>query len=88
MRNPTSVDIARFIRDASEGETANKSGRSGCRQSLCDFGRDKTIFDPGHYVPPVGGWILAAGLERVRRTLSGTGDCDRQMVQNPHHCAE
>jgi hypothetical protein len=51
------------------------------------------VFDPWHYVPvlarkpgalrngaPFKGWILPAGLERVRRKLAGVADGDRQMV--------
>jgi transposase len=57
------------------------------------FGRDKTLFDPWHYVPiltrkpgalrngaPFKDWVLPAGLERIRRKLAGVDDGDRQMV--------
>jgi transposase len=57
------------------------------------FGRDQTVFDPWHYVPvlarkpgalrnraPFKNWVLPAGLERVRRKLTGVADGDRQMV--------
>jgi hypothetical protein len=57
------------------------------------FGRDQTVFDPWHYVPvltrkpgalrngaPFKDWVLPAGLERVRRKLTGSADGDRQMV--------
>ena len=57
------------------------------------FGRDQTVFDPWHYVPvlarkpgalrngaPFKNWVLPAGLERIRRTLAGPADGDRQMV--------
>jgi transposase len=58
------------------------------------FGRGETIFDPWHYVPvlarkpgalrngaPFKDWVLPAGLDRVRRKLSGSDDGDRQMVK-------
>src|SRR4051812_18635494 len=57
------------------------------------FGRDQTRFDPWHYVPvlarkpgalrngaPFKDWVLPAGLERIRRKLTGSADGDRQMV--------
>jgi transposase len=57
------------------------------------FGRDQTAFDPWHYVPvlarkpgalrngaPFKNWVLPAGLERIRRKLTGPADGDRQMV--------
>jgi len=57
------------------------------------FGRDRTVFDPWHYVPvlarkpgalrngaPFKDWVLPASLERVRRKLAGADDGDRQMV--------
>jgi len=57
------------------------------------FGRDQTVFDPWHYVPvlarkpgalrngaPFKNWVLPAGLERIRRKLTGPADGDRQMV--------
>ncbi|TWA63890.1 integrase-like protein [Azospirillum brasilense] len=57
------------------------------------FGRDRTVFDPWHYVPvlarkpgalrngaPFKDWVLPAGLERVRRKLAVVEDGDRQMV--------
>jgi transposase len=57
------------------------------------FGRDQTMFDPWHYVPvlarkpgalrngaPFKGWVLPAGLERIRRSLAAAADGDRQMV--------
>jgi len=57
------------------------------------FGRDRTIYDPWHYVPvlarkpgalrngaPFKDWVLPANLERVRRKLAGAEDGDRQMV--------
>ena len=58
------------------------------------FGRDKTIYDPWHYVPalarkpgalrngaPFKDWVLPGALERVRRRLAGSDDGDRQMVK-------
>jgi transposase len=58
------------------------------------FGREKTIYDPWHYVPalarkpgalrngaPFKDWVLPAALERVRRKLAGSDDGDRQMVK-------
>jgi transposase len=58
------------------------------------YGRDKTIYDPWHYVPvlvrkpgalrngaPFKDWVLPAALERVRRKLTGSDDGDRQMVK-------
>ena len=57
------------------------------------FGRDQTVFDPWHYVPvlarkpgalrngaPFKDWLLPAGMERIRRKLTGSADGDRQMV--------
>jgi transposase len=57
------------------------------------FGRDRTIYDPWHYVPvlsrkpgalrngaPFKDWVLPASLERIRRKLAGVCDGDRQMV--------
>jgi hypothetical protein len=57
------------------------------------FGRDQTVFDPWHYVPVLArkpgalrngaafkDWVLPAGLERIRRKLTGAADGDRQMV--------
>src|SRR6202167_1897874 len=58
------------------------------------FGRDKTIYDPWHYVPaltrkpgalrngaPFKDWVLPGALERIRRKLAGSDDGDRQMVK-------
>ena len=58
------------------------------------FGRDKTIYDPWHYVPvlarkpgalrngaPFMDWVLPGALERIRRKLAGSADGDRQMVK-------
>jgi transposase len=57
------------------------------------FGRERTIYDPWHYVPvlarkpgalrngaPFKDWVLPGAMERVRRKLAGSGDGDRQMV--------
>jgi len=57
------------------------------------FGRDRSIYDPWHYVPvlarkpgalrngaPFKDWVLPAGLDRVRRKLGSADDGDRQMV--------
>ena len=57
------------------------------------FARDRTISNPWHYVPvlarkpgalrngaPFKGWVLPAGLDRVRRKLTGATDGDRQFV--------
>jgi transposase len=57
------------------------------------FGRDRTIYDPWHYVPvlarkpgalrngaPFKDWVLPGAMERIRRKLAGSGDGDRQMV--------
>jgi hypothetical protein len=57
------------------------------------FGRDRSIYDPWHYVPvltrkpgalrngaPFKDWVLPAGLDRVRRKLGNADDGDRQMV--------
>jgi len=57
------------------------------------FGRDRTVFDPWHYVPvlarkpgalrngaPFKDWVLPASLDRIRRRLATAEDGDRQMV--------
>lgn len=57
------------------------------------FGRDRTVFDPWHYVQvlarkpgalrngaPFKDWVLPAGLERIRRKHAAVEDDDRQMV--------
>ena len=57
------------------------------------FGRDRTVYDPWHYVPvlarkpgalrngaPFKDWVLPSSLDRVRRKLAGADDGDRQMV--------
>jgi transposase len=69
-----------------------QDGRSVGEHPRC-FGRDRTVFDPWHYVPvlarkpgalrngaPFKDWVLPAGLERIRRKLTGVADGDRQMV--------
>ncbi|TWB67822.1 hypothetical protein FBZ87_11365 [Nitrospirillum amazonense] len=57
------------------------------------FGRDRTVYDPWHYVPvlarkpgalrngaPFKDWVPPTALDRVRRKLAGSDDGDRQMV--------
>lgn len=57
------------------------------------FGRDRTFFDPWHYVPvlvrkpgalrngaPFKDWMLPGALGRIRTRLAGVKDGDRQMV--------
>ena len=57
------------------------------------FGRDKSVYDPWHYVPtltrkpgalrngaPFQDWELPAGLARVRKQLAKAQDGDRQFV--------
>jgi transposase len=69
-----------------------QDGRAVGEHPRC-FGRDQTVFDPWHYVPvlarkpgalrngaPFKDWVLPAGLERIRRKLTGAADGDRQMV--------
>ncbi len=58
------------------------------------IGRDRTVYDPWHYVPaparkpgalrngaPFKDWVPPGALERVRRKLAGWADGDRQMVK-------
>ena len=58
------------------------------------FGRDRTIYNPWHYVPvllrkpgalhngaPFKDWVLPGALEQIRRKLQGSSDGDRQMVK-------
>jgi len=58
------------------------------------FGRDKTVFNPWHYVPvlarkpgalrngaPFKDWVLPASLTQVWRKLAAVADGDRQMVE-------
>ena len=69
-----------------------QDGRHVGEHARC-FGRNRTVFDPWHYVPvlarkpgalrngaPFKDWLLPAGLERIRRKLAGAADGDRQMV--------
>src|SRR6201996_1175785 len=69
-----------------------QAGLIVCAHPRC-FGRDQTVFAPWHYVPvlarkpgalrngaPFKNWVLPAGLERIRRKLTGPADGDRQMV--------
>jgi len=57
------------------------------------FGRDRSVFDPWHYVPvlmrkpgalrngaPFKDWVLPVHIGRVRRKLAGVAGGDRQMV--------
>jgi transposase len=57
------------------------------------YGRNRTIYDPWHYVPvlarkpgalrngaPFKDWVLPGALERVRRRLGSADDGGRQMV--------
>jgi transposase len=80
------------IRAYAERIELRQDGRLVGEHVRC-FGRDKTVFDPWHYVPilarkpgalrngaPFKDWVLPAGLERVRRKLIGSADGDRQMV--------
>ena len=70
-----------------------QDGRLVGEHARC-FGRDRTVFDPWHYVPvlarkpgalrngaPFKDWVLPAALDRVRRKLAGAEDGDRQMVK-------
>src|ERR1700735_3352119 len=67
-------------------------GRAVGEHRRC-FGRERTVYDPWHYVPvlarkpgalrnggPFKDWLVPVGLERVRRKLAGAADGDRQMV--------
>lgn len=58
------------------------------------FARNKTVYDPWHYVPvlarkpgalrngaPFKGWVLPSNLGQVRRRLGASDDADRQMVK-------
>ena len=58
------------------------------------FGRDRTVYNPWHYVPvllrkpgalrngaPFKDWVLPGALEQIRRKLQGSSDGDRQMVK-------
>jgi transposase len=80
------------IRAYSDRIELRQDGRPVGEHPRC-FGRDQTVFDPWHYVPvlarkpgalrngaPFKDWVLPAGLERIRRKLTGAADGDRQMV--------
>lgn len=80
------------IRAYAERIELRQDGRIVGEHARC-FGRDRTVFDPWHYVPvlarkpgalrngaPFKDWVLPAGLERVRRKLATAQDGDRQMV--------
>ncbi|CAO3439551.1 Mobile element protein [Azospirillum argentinense] len=80
------------IRAYAERIELRHDGRVVGEHAHC-FGRDRTVFDPWHYVPvlarkpgalrngaPFKDWALPAGLERVRRKLAAVEDGDRQMV--------
>jgi transposase len=58
------------------------------------FGRERTIYDPWHYVPvlarkpgalrngaPFKGWVLPGAIGRLRQKLRSVEDGDRQMVK-------
>jgi transposase len=80
------------IRAYADRIEVRQDGRIVGEHSRC-FGRERTLFDPWHYVPvlarkpgalrngaPFKDWVLPSGLERVRRKLAGLADGDRQMV--------
>ena len=80
------------IRAYAERIELRQDGRIVGEHARC-FGRDRTVFDPWHYVPvlarkpgalrngaPFKDSVLPAGLERVRRKLAAVEDGDRQMV--------
>ncbi|MBY6266344.1 IS21 family transposase [Azospirillum sp. 412522] len=80
------------IRAYAERVELRQDGRIVGEHARC-FGRDRTVFDPWHYVQvlarkpgalrngaPFKDWVLPAGLERVRRKLAAVEDGDRQMV--------
>ena len=80
------------IRAYAERIELRQDGRIVGEHARC-FGRDRTVFDPWHYVPvlarkpgalrngaPFKDWVLPSGLERVRRKLAAVEDGDRQMV--------
>ena len=58
------------------------------------FGRNKTVYDPWHYVPvlarkpgalrngaPFKDWVLPSNLAQIRRKLGTSDNADRQMVK-------
>ena len=80
------------VRAYAERIEVRQDGRVVGEHPRC-FGRDRTIYDPWHYVPvlarkpgalrngaPFKDWLLPGALERVRRKLAGVTDGDRQMV--------
>jgi len=80
------------IRAYAERIELRQDGRLVGEHGRC-FGRDRTVFDPWHYVPvlarkpgalrngaPFKDWVLPAALERIRRKLTAADDGDRQMV--------
>jgi transposase len=80
------------IRAYAERIEIRQDGRVVGEHRRC-FGRDRTVYDPWHYVPvlvrkpgalrngaPFKDWLLPGALERVRRRLADAGDGDRQMV--------
>jgi hypothetical protein len=80
------------IRAYAERIEIRQDGRVVGEHPRC-FGRDRTIYDPWHYVPvlsrkpgalrngaPFKDWVLPAALERIRRKLIVMSDGDRQMV--------
>jgi transposase len=80
------------IRAYAERIELRQDGRVVGEHRRC-FGRDRTVYDPWHYVPvlarkpgalrngaPFKDWLLPGALERIRRRLAGATDGDRQMV--------
>ena len=80
------------IRAYAERIELRQDGRLVGEHRRC-FGRDRSVYDPWHYVPvlarkpgalrngaPFKDWVLPAALDRVRRKLAGADDGDRQMV--------
>ena len=80
------------VRAYAERIEIRQDGRVVGEHPRC-FGRDRTVYDPWHYVPvlarkpgalrngaPFKDWLLPGALERVRRKLAGAPDGDRQMV--------
>ncbi len=80
------------VRAYAERIEVRQDGRVVGEHRRC-FGRDRTIYDPWHYVPvlvrkpgalrngaPFKDWLLPGALGRIRRRLAGVADGDRQMV--------
>jgi hypothetical protein len=80
------------IRAYAERIELRQDGRLVGEHDRC-FGRDRTVFDPWHYVPvlarkpgalrngaPFKDWVLPAALDRIRRKLASADDGGRQMV--------